>query len=217
MPGHAQHYYYFGFTPDGRTLITASYDTTALAWEVPRRPLPAPAVLTASELNQLWEELAGDDAVRAYRAINRLIAAPGQAAIYFKARLKLAVALDAAQRKRFDQLLADLDSRRFEAREEAAKELEKMDESVLPALQEALTGGGSAEVRRRVEEILEKTQNGALLPQTLRALRAIETLERIGSEQARQTLAALAIGLPSARQTQEAKAAQERLARRLNP
>lgn len=66
--------------------------------------------------------------------------------------------------------------------------------------------------RRRIEEALA-TLSGVPPANTLRDLRAVEVLERIGTPKARQLLEKLAQGAPEARQTREAKAAVERLER----
>jgi predicted Zn-dependent protease len=50
---------------------------------------------------------------------------------------------------------------------------------------------------------------------SVRTLRALEVLELAGTQQARQVLQELAKGAPEAQLTQEAKAALERLARRV--
>jgi hypothetical protein len=71
----------------------------------------------------------------------------------------------------------------------------------------------SAEVRTQADSLLR----GLPLvrsPELLRRLRAIQALERIGSPGARRLLDTLARGAPAARQTRDAKAALERLARR---
>jgi hypothetical protein len=109
------------------------------------------------------------------------------------------------------RLLADLDSDAFTARDQAAKELQKMAESALPALRKALTGQPALEVRRRVQELLEPLDR-LLSPQQLYVLRAVEVLERIGSPEARRLMEALAEGIPEAHLTREAKASLHRLA-----
>ena len=51
-------------------------------------------------------------------------------------------------------------------------------------------------------------------PETLRTIRAIMVLERIGTAEAQAVLETLAGGAPGARETAEAKASLERLAQR---
>ncbi len=70
------------FTPDGRRLITGSTDTTLLVWDVTRlrRPASLPKRdLSAVEQKDLWNDLIGDDAGKAFTAIRRLAASPEQA------------------------------------------------------------------------------------------------------------------------------------------
>jgi hypothetical protein len=83
-------------------------------------------------------------------------------------------------------------------------------ERVEPALRQALKEKPSAEVRRRVGALLAALK-GVPPPNTLRALRAVWVLERVGTPEARQLLGALAKGAPGARQTVEAQAALARL------
>ena len=69
-----------------------------------------------------------------------------------------------------------------------------------------------------MERLLEKLQNRPELvtsPEWLRALRALEALERINTPAAHQVFEMLAKGPPHAWLTQEAQAARERLAKRL--
>ena len=53
-----------------------------------------------------------------------------------------------------------------------------------------------------------------LPPETMRTIRAIMVLERIGSPEAQGVLETLARGAPGARETEEAKASVQNLARR---
>jgi hypothetical protein len=112
--------------------------------------------------------------------------------------------------------LGELDSDRFEVRRKAADELEKLGEAVVPACRKVLAGHPPAEVRRRLEALVSKWDQERRMPSgdTLRAIRAVETLERVGTPEARRLVEALAAGLPESRQTREAKASAERLGKR---
>jgi hypothetical protein len=110
-------------------------------------------------------------------------------------------------------LLLDLDSPAFATRRLAFEELSRMDSLAEPALRKALESQPPPEVRRRVQQLLNKL---AALPsgEHLRALRGLEALERIGTPAAREALEWLASGAPNARLTREAKASLDRLAKR---
>jgi hypothetical protein len=69
-----------------------------------------------------------------------------------------------------------------------------------------------AEIKRRIQEVLTALETpGPLSADVLRESRAVIALEHIGTREARETLAALAKGVPDARLTREAKAALEQL------
>jgi hypothetical protein len=61
--------------------------------------------------------------------------------------------------KRIQRLLADLDSEEFTVRKRTSDELEKIGEPGVPALRKALEGEPSTEARKRIEEVLKKTEN----------------------------------------------------------
>lgn len=72
------------------------------------------------------------------------------------------------------------------------------------------------ETRRRLKQVLETvTANPG--PETMRTIRAIMVLERIGSPQARSTLKTLARGAPGDRVTDEAASSLKRLAKYAAP
>jgi WD40 repeat protein len=191
------------FLAGGGRLATGLEDGTTLVWDV------APAAAAARGLEGLWADLAGDDAARAYRAVNGLAAAPAPAVAYLRDRLR---PVPEVEPRRVRRLLADLDSNEFAAREAAARELAALGERVEPALRRALKESPSAEVRRRLGDLLTAPK-GPPPPNTLRALRAVWVLERVGTPEARKVLEELAQGAPAARQTAEAKAALARLER----
>jgi WD40 repeat protein len=200
------------FSADGRELLSTSEDGTALIWDVSAaleagrkrraaRPAPAP--------DTLWQDLGHDDAARGHAAIATLLATPRETVDLLKQRLQPVPAINDT---RIARLVLDLGHANFDARQRAGAELEKLQELAEPALRRLLADKPSLEVRQRAEALVEKLEKQPLAGDTLRAWRAVEVLEKIGTPPARQLLETLAQGAPEARQTQEARAALKRLA-----
>jgi hypothetical protein len=212
--GHLGSITKLAFSADGLTLASASGDTSVLLWSVmgrdPRQRQPDLA-LAPQQLEKLWDDLASDDASRAWRAVCTLVQAPKQAIPWLKEHLKPPGAADL---NRITHLIADLDSDQFAARQQAARELEKLGELAETPVREALERHPSLEVRRQVERLLERLEGPVQAAGVMRELRSLEVLEHTGTHEARQVLAALARGAPKARLTREAKASLQRLARR---
>jgi RNA polymerase sigma factor (sigma-70 family) len=214
LPGHRRGIACLAFSADGKTLASGSWDTTALVWDVSallERKEEQPRTLESGQVETFWTDLAGDDAARAFRAIQALAAAPQQTVPFFKGRLR---PVSLAEPKQIAPLLADLDSADFGVREKATAELEKLGESAAPALRQALEAKPSLEVRQRVEAVLRKLRKESPGPQRLREMRALEVLEQVGGTEVRRLLGSLAEGAPEAHLTQEARGALERLERR---
>jgi WD40 repeat protein len=202
------------FSPDGRTLLTGDSDTTILLWDVARaldEGQPGPRSLSPKELEGLWARLASPRGTEAAEAMDRLQAVPRQAVPLLGDRLRPVPAVDARQ---VERLLADLDSERFAVRKRAVEELQQMEERAEPFLRKRLADQPPLEVRRRLEQLLERLDGFVTGPEQVRARRAVEVLERIGAADAQQVLKALAGGALDARLTQEAQASLARLARR---
>ncbi len=202
------------FSPDGTRLVSGSYDCTALVWDMAAvHPADAPKEtdLSAKEQDALWDRLGGDDAADAGRAIRSLLAAPRQAAALLRERLKP----DAAPADQIARLVRDLDADDFDVREQASARLRALGQAAAPALQKALDGTPSAEVRQRTRSLLAALDKKGSSPE-LRASRAVEVLERIGTSDAQAVLKKLARGNEEAPLTQDAVAALKRLARRLD-
>ena len=87
--------------------------------------------------------------------------------------------------------------------QEVAKELEQMGNDAEQALRDALAGKPSAEVKRRVRELLGKL-TGDDSPRVRCWSRAVFVLEQIGTPEARKVLEALAKGESGERATQDA-------------
>jgi RNA polymerase sigma factor (sigma-70 family) len=204
LKGHDFEVHAVNFAPDGRRLASASYDGTALVWEVFD---PGPPDAADAKLAAYWEALAGEP-VRAHQVIGALMAARSTAAFLAKRLMPVAVPDD----RRLARLVADLDAKRYQDREAATKELERLHVLAAPALRKTLTTDPSAETRRRIEGLLAKLSGPLERADLLRDVRAIEALEHIATPDARKLLEALAKGAAEARLTQDAKAALHRLA-----
>jgi hypothetical protein len=127
------------------------------------------------------------------------------------ARVKPAVKPSDEQVKKW---LTDLGSPAFQTRAVADKELARVGELIEPALRHALEATDDKEVQRRLTRLLDNIPRLETRPEQLRALRAVEVLEHLGSTEACHLLGELTNGASEARLTQEAKASRKRLARR---
>jgi RNA polymerase sigma factor (sigma-70 family) len=206
---HAEGVNAVAFAPDGKTLASASDDSTALIWDLSKlkRPaLPAKA-LKPADLEKCWQTLAEPDADKAWAAMIDLVAAPKEAVPWLKERLKPVAALDA---KRVQELIGQLDDLQFKVRDSATKELLQLGEQIVPALDKALAAKPPLEAKQRQEKLRDKLTGLLLEGERLRAYRAVEVLELIGTAEARQALEALAKGAPGALVTTSAQAALKR-------
>jgi RNA polymerase sigma factor (sigma-70 family) len=190
------------FAPGGQ-LLSGSQDTTVLAWDT--RP---PRVADAVSLESAWNALAAREAGESFRSEGRFLSAPAETARYFAERVKPADALDP---RRVQRWLADLDSDEFAVREAASKALDGLDEQAIPYLESTLKTTESAEVRHRVNKILDRRWGVAIPSEQLRQVRAVALLERIGDGESRDLLKKWAGGPAGALLTMEAAAAWKRL------
>jgi hypothetical protein len=111
--------------------------------------------------------------------------------------------------------LAELDHDQFTVRERATEELAKLGPMVAPVLRKTLDGSPPLEMRRRAERLLQQLQEAVPSPERLRALRALEVLEEVGTPAARRVLEELAGGAADAELTVGARRTLERLGRRV--
>jgi hypothetical protein len=206
------------FSPDSQLLASGHRDGTILIWDAapshsgvsgPHTPVWR-SKSKPSQLDQWWDDLAGEDARRAFVAVSSLAAEPQSTVGLLRDRLRPATEL---QPEKLRGLIAELDSRQFSEREAAKKQLAAFGEQAGPVLRAALQNHLSAEQRRSIEQLLDILYV-VRSPKVARHVRAIEILERIGTPEAREVLEKLACGAADARPTQEAKASLERLAKR---
>jgi RNA polymerase sigma factor (sigma-70 family) len=208
--GHDSSVKTFAFTGDGAHIITASDDCTLLAWDVAGAVAAARAGQkgnppTEKDLAGSWNDLSSPDAQKAFAVIRTLVAAPRRATEMIRARIKAPAPPDAAWVRR---LLAELDSDTFAVRERASRELQALGELAETPIRRFLAGKPSLEATRRAERLLDA------ITQARRSgmyLRAVEVLERIGSEEAREVLRQLGKGPTDSTLTRDATAALRRI------
>jgi RNA polymerase sigma factor (sigma-70 family) len=211
--GHDSPVKAFAFTNDGRHLITASEDCTLLAWDLAGVVAAARAgqkVLAPTEQDVAgsWNDLSSPDAAKAFTAIRVLTDAPERAIDLARTVLKAPAPLDAEKVQRF---LADLGSDTFVVRRRATQELEAMGEMVELPVRQFLAGNPPLETRRRAELILGTVTRLATSPERLRQRRAVEVLEQIDGEKAREILRPLTKGPPESPLTRDATATLRRM------
>ena len=196
------------FSPDGNKLaMTGRIGKNAncdrlLLWDVSKWNLSVdtPAASSAKTIEQCWADLANQDGRKANEAMMAMAWLAEWTVPFIRERLKPVGSLDEVP-----LLIAGLDSEDFDTRENASRRLFDMGDIAEPLLLKSLKEHGSPEVRRRIQDILEKPQ-GCLPPNQLRALRSIDVLEQIATPAARAILATLAKGEPTSSITQSAQA-----------
>lgn len=199
------------FSPDRRTLVTGHGDGSLLFWDVATLLANRPRLTPRpgdDELRRLGGDLAGADAVRAYRAIVTLSEHPKEAVPFLRQMLGLGGDADPAQLAR---LVRQLDDERFTARQEAANELARMGRAAGPALRRALDAKPSVEVRRRLQQLLGELEALDAGPEQLCRLRVVEILEHARTAEARELLRRLQDGAKPV--AEEARLALDRLTR----
>ena len=110
---------------------------------------------------------------------------------FLQEKVKRAPPLDG---KRVDALIRQMDSGQFQVRDQATRELLKLGEPIIPALDKAVSANLPIETKRRLEDLRGKLTSMTLESERLRVDRAVEVLEYIGTPAARAVLQSLADG-----------------------
>jgi hypothetical protein len=184
----------------GRVLRRIDPTLAAKSWGA----IGAPGA-TPDDLGPLWDDLAGNDALRADLAVWRLAGAGPRAVALVRERLRPP---PTPAPERVARLIADLDSEDFDARERASAELTADIEAAAPALRRALAADPSVELRLRIEALLADRDP---TPEQRRRLRAVRVLEGTGVAEGRALLQSLAQGDERFDLTKAAAAALRRL------
>lgn len=206
-------------SPDGTRVAAIEWEINKeprlLLWDVTdlaERVRPRYPELTEERKAALWETLLRDDTKLGHAAMRELAASAARSLPLFRAKVQpfVEVKVDEKQVRRW---IADLDDDDFKVRETATQNLERAGAVAKPLLEKTLAQKPSAEARRRLEELLEKT-NQPISPAELRSLRTVEILEQIGNDEAQRLLRSLAGGAEASSLTRAAKQSLERLAKK---
>jgi WD40 repeat protein len=199
------------FAEDGKRLVSGGSDTTILVWDLAslkRQPTGQISKFQPNEFDGLWADLASTDGHRAGKAVHKLIAGSQGSVTLLKEHIQPAIPADP---KAIDQWLRDLDSSSYIKRELATRELVKLDELAVPALQKLQATRPAVETRRRIEFLLDALTGRHLSPTQIRVVRTIEVLEKVGTVEAKQVLERLADGAAGSLTTRQAQMSLDRL------
>jgi hypothetical protein len=192
---------------DGRFVVSAGEDTTALVWDATR---PRSRAAAGADAAARVRDLAGDDAEQAYASAWALVRAPKETVAFLDGQPGLFAATDGEQIRKW---IRALDSDTYAERERAARQLAQVLAEAESYLKKALDDKPSAEARRRIEQLLERAGQG-LSGKALQGYRLVEVLEQIVEPGAVGLLKKLAAGDPEARLTRAAAAAVGRVGKR---
>jgi WD40 repeat protein len=196
------------FSPAGHLLamVTAEKGGVIRLWDWRDPGLKRPPRPNARALAELWAKLSNEDAGAAYLAVATLAAHPKEATEFMARHLRR---VEPVAAKEVDRQIAALDSDDFESRLRAFTQLEALGKAAEVKLRAALARSKSLEMRKLGRDLLRRMVR--ITPERLRALRAVETLEHLGTRRARSILARQAEGAAGALQTEDAAAALKRL------
>lgn len=197
----------FEFRPDHQQLASGHSDGTVLLWNLPKQKVKF-VTPDATTLNQWWEDLKSDPRT-AYRAMGQL-ARHVDAATELLTKHVHPVPTELGQRVK--QIVADLDSNSFQSRQAAAAELAKLADYFRPLLESLENQPIGPESKRVIKKILDQPVIVADID-SLRVLRTVELLERIGTFAAQELLTKLASGAEGHQVTHDAQESLRRLRR----
>jgi RNA polymerase sigma factor (sigma-70 family) len=171
----------------GRALTVEEIKAVMRATGPDRKPdsTAPPERLSDAVRARLWTCLGGKQAPRSLFAVDRLAAGGDETVRWLRQRLLPETAAEPS----VEALIARLDDDRFATREKATHSLKQGGVRLVPKLTEALKSAASAEIRARLEQVLQH-----LSDEEMRTVRAIAVLGRIDTPTSRALLAEIAQG-----------------------
>jgi WD40 repeat protein len=207
--GHTAEVSVLAFSPVGDQMLSGGSDGSLVVWDV--TGLRTPVVSRQFQKKQVLErallDLGSSNGGRVQSAMRTLASDPTAAITAIRVSLFSAEPINPEVIARW---IADLDSDKFEERETATARLVKHGDIASGALSRALEHTRSLEMRRRIEEILER-QRPPLTEDHLRLVRIVRFLEYISTDDALALLRKYSSGVADARLTVLSRAALARL------
>ena len=215
--GHSEHVVSVAFSSDGKRLASGAAgrtDASAIVWDVDAMLFGSSSSddeIPKGQLNALYAKLSEKVPGGAYDAIASLRRHPKQALDLFSD--KLGPVLKPTSGNDIAKLIQELDDDSFKVREAATAKLIKLRTLAEAALQKELKKTTSAEVKYRIQLILETPPSKSTLSEADRRtiFRLIYILELIGDENALKQMKALSTGHPDVNVLREAAAALDRM------
>lgn len=204
------------FSKDGDTLATGSADTTVLLWDVRPWTRGGQRERTPTErldMAEAWEVLARQDATQAWVTIRDLVARGDDAIEFLEERLQ---PVDDEPPPDIRKLVDDLGHNNFNVREAAAEALRGHGETLEPFLRQILEDEETPpETRSRLRALVRTFDPPFQVypSEKVRLHRAIQVLEWIGTDSAKQVLDTISRRPPWAFEASEAGHALQRLRR----
>ncbi len=202
LKGHHSGVSAFQFTPDGRTLYSGSADSTILKWDATARHGKGPSTPSAETA---WEALA-QEASKAYPARWDFVDSPKEAVALLRKKIVPARKLDRTEVLR---MVDGLNSDKFQERNKASDLLKSLGYSVELHLRTLIESEKRPEVKERLQKALDELGGSSFL----RIQRALQVLESIGNDDAKQLLRELADGATNSMLTKEAASVVKRMAK----
>jgi hypothetical protein len=194
------------FSPDGRLLVTTSTGQAGLVWDLHA------ADPFRGDLAAAWDALDERSAEKAFPAVAWLVGRGDEAVRFLTGRVRPS---DAPTAEQVAAWIKQLDAPVFRDREDAERRLRTVAAGYAyrfaAQLEQAAEHDPSPEVRLRMARVLATRNTFEPPAEDVRAARAVEVLERIGTPAARRTLEKLADGPREAWVTRDAAAAAGRL------
>jgi hypothetical protein len=182
-----------------------------LVWDLttgPRKVASGPVRLAEARL----EDLGRADATVAFRSMAELIGTPDETIALFRMRVSAPPPVKADV---IEGLIVNLSNDKYAVREKATKELEKLGSRARPYLVKAQATKLDGETTKRLQRLVDLLEAPVRDPEQLRAGRAVEVLERIGTPAALELLEQWSRGAAGARLSQNALEASKRVSLRL--